>query len=149
MVNSAYATVAGAYQELRTRRGRASTPTVPPAAVADGTGATPPAGVPTAAAPAGAIPPSTGAIPKTRTKTPTRPAPAPAGSADAPSVPSSSAPAMAPKALTYYRKAESCLNRGDLRGAVLQLKLACAQDPSSGFLRTALAEVEAEVRKAT
>jgi hypothetical protein len=54
---------------------------------------------------------------------------------------------MSAKALLYYRKAESCLRRGDLKGAILQLKLACAADPTSGFLRTALAEVETEVRK--
>lgn len=54
--------------------------------------------------------------------------------------------AMSSKALIYYRKAELCLRRGDLRGAVLQLKLAIASDPQSGFLRSALAEVEAEVK---
>ena len=54
---------------------------------------------------------------------------------------------MSSKALLYYRKAETCLRRGDLKGAMLQLKLACAADPASQFLRTALAEVEAELRK--
>ena len=54
---------------------------------------------------------------------------------------------MSSKALLYYRKAETCLRRGDLKGAMLQLKLACAADPTSQFLRTALAEVEAELRK--
>lgn len=76
------------------------------------------------------------------------------GAGHVPATPSGAAPsanaaqAMSSKALLYYRKAELCLKRGDLRGAMLQLKLACASDPSSGFLRTALAEVEAEVRKA-
>jgi hypothetical protein len=56
---------------------------------------------------------------------------------------------MSSKALTYYRKAEIALRRGDLKGAILQLKLACATDPTSAFLRSALAEVETEVRKAT
>jgi hypothetical protein len=55
------------------------------------------------------------------------------------------APVMSSKALLYYRKAELCLRRGDLKGAVLQLKMAIACDPQSAFLRTALAEVEAEV----
>lgn len=55
--------------------------------------------------------------------------------------------AMSPRALLHYRKAELCLRRGDLRDAVLQLKMAIASDPQSGFLRTALAEVEAEVGK--
>jgi hypothetical protein len=57
------------------------------------------------------------------------------------------ASAMSSKALIYYRKAELCLRRGDLKGAVLQLKLAIASDPQSTFLRSALAEVEAEVSK--
>jgi hypothetical protein len=56
---------------------------------------------------------------------------------------------MSQKALVYYRKAEMALRRGDLKGAVLQIKLAIAADPASGFLRTALAEVELEVRKST
>ena len=64
--------------------------------------------------------------------------------ADAPGAASG---AMSSKALIYYRKAELCLRRGDLRDAVLQLKMAIACDPQSPFLRTALAEVEAEVGK--
>ena len=54
---------------------------------------------------------------------------------------------MSSKAMVYYRKAELALKRGDLRAAVLQIKLAIAADPQSGFLRTALAEVEAEMNK--
>lgn len=57
------------------------------------------------------------------------------------------AQAMNSKALIYYRKAEMCLRRGDLTGAVLQLKMSIAGDPQSQFLRSALAEVEAEVKK--
>jgi hypothetical protein len=57
------------------------------------------------------------------------------------------ATAMSSRALVYYRKAELALKRGDLAGAVLQLKMAIASDPQSAFLRTALAEVETEVRK--
>jgi hypothetical protein len=56
--------------------------------------------------------------------------------------------AMSSRALVYYRKAELALRRGDLKGAILQLKLACATDSQSTFLRKALAEVETEVRKA-
>jgi hypothetical protein len=59
------------------------------------------------------------------------------------------ASSMSSKALIYYRKAELALRRGDLKGAILQLKMAIAADPSSAFLRTALAEVEAEVQKTT
>jgi hypothetical protein len=55
--------------------------------------------------------------------------------------------AMTSKALVYYRKAEGALRRGDLKGAILQLKMAIAADPVSPMLRTALGEVEAEVSK--
>lgn len=58
-----------------------------------------------------------------------------------------SAPPMSSKATVAYRKAESSLRRGDLTGAVLHLKMAIAADPQSALLRTALAEVEAEVGK--
>jgi len=61
--------------------------------------------------------------------------------------PTGSAASMSSKALVYFRKAEAALRRGDLTGAVLQLKMAIAADPQSAFLRTALGEVEAEVRK--
>jgi hypothetical protein len=54
---------------------------------------------------------------------------------------------MSSKALVHYRRAELALRRGDLTGAVLQLKMAIASDPQSAFLRSALAEVEAEVMK--
>jgi len=54
---------------------------------------------------------------------------------------------MSSRALVYYRKAEIALRRGDLKGAILQIKMAIATDPSSAFLRTALAEVETELRK--
>jgi DnaJ-class molecular chaperone len=72
-----------------------------------------------------------------------------------PVTPSGAAPSgnasqsMSPKALVYYRKAELSLKRGDLKGAVLQLKLAIAADPASAFLRTALAEVDLELRRGT
>ena len=57
------------------------------------------------------------------------------------------AQAMTPKALVYYRKAELALRRGDLRGAVLQIKMAIAADPLSTLLRSALSEVESEIAK--
>jgi hypothetical protein len=71
----------------------------------------------------------------------------PATPSGAPPVTTGVAGAMSSKALIYYRKAELCLKRGDLRGAMLQLKMAIGTDPGSTFLRTALHEVEAEVRK--
>lgn len=55
--------------------------------------------------------------------------------------------AMSPKARAYYRKAETALRRGDLKAALLQIKMAIASDPQSAFLRTALVEVELEVLK--
>lgn len=67
----------------------------------------------------------------------------PAGTVPKPGVQSQ----MSARALVYYRKAELALRRGDLGGALLQLKMAIAADPQSAFLRTALAEVEAELRK--
>jgi hypothetical protein len=83
---------------------------------------------------------------------PAQPIPATSGAAVA-ATPSGLAPAvgaagaMSARALLYYRKAELALKRGDLKGAVLQLKMAIAADPQSLFLRTALIEVETEVRK--
>jgi curved DNA-binding protein CbpA len=59
----------------------------------------------------------------------------------------SAAQQMSSRALVYYRKAELALKRGDLKGALLQLKMAIGSDPASAFLRTALLEVETEVRK--
>lgn len=61
--------------------------------------------------------------------------------------PMNPAHAMTSRALLYYRKAELALRRGDLTGAVLQLKMAIASDPRSQLLRTALAEVASEVGK--
>jgi hypothetical protein len=58
------------------------------------------------------------------------------------------AQALSTRAQVYYRKAELALKSGNLKGAVLQLKLAIATEPGSGFLRTALGEVEAELKKA-
>jgi hypothetical protein len=65
--------------------------------------------------------------------------------------PAGSSPArqMSSKALVYYRKVEMCLRRGDLKTALLHLKMAIAADPQSSFLRSALSEVEAEVAKTT
>ena len=51
------------------------------------------------------------------------------------------------KALIYYRKAEMALRRGDLKGALLQMKMAIAGDPQSQFLRTALVEIQTELGK--
>jgi hypothetical protein len=177
LVTSAYAAVAGAYQQMRVAvaRTRPARPEDP-----SKLGATPPDSKPVRSAPRSAPqravqvvsstevgprprhpssdPPTTRrpssepGQPRTRAATDSgSPVNAPS---HVPATPSGAAPsanaaqAMSSKALLYYRKAELCLKRGDLKGAILQLKLACAADPSSGFLRTALAEVETEVRKA-
>jgi hypothetical protein len=75
---------------------------------------------------------------------PVRPSPGPTSS------PPSNVPVdkqMNSRAIVYYRKAEIALRRGDFKGAILQIKMAIASDPASAFLRTALAEVETELRK--
>jgi hypothetical protein len=158
LVTSAYAVVAGAYQHMRTAamqtqrlRPLASEEPMPPEPFSTTSAAT---AAPSSPPPRGGAPTS----PRSRVAAPTPVAGARAVQAspsDVPAKPSGLAPAtsaaqsMSPKALLYFRKAELCLKRGDLRGAILQLKLACASDPTSGFLRTALAEVEAEVRAKT
>jgi hypothetical protein len=120
-VTLAYSRAAAAYQEFRTQR--VSTARMRPIA-----GVAPATGTPRAAS------------------TPAAGTPSPAAPA---SSSTNAATAMSSKALIYYRKAELALRRGDLKGAILQLKMAIAADPQSTFLRTALAEVEAEVQKAT
>ena len=132
LVTTAYARAAAAYQEIRSQklaggRLRPIQPGQGPSQVPGrGLGSNP------ALVPPPAIPGS---------PSPDTPA-SPAG--DQPVNP---AQAMTPKALLYYRKAELGLRRGDLTGAVLQLKMAIASDPQSQFLRSALAEVESEVGK--
>lgn len=76
------------------------------------------------------------------------PAPNPAALAPPgePMTPMNPSSAMNSKALVYYRKAELALRQGDLRMAVLNLKMAIAADPASQFLRSAIAEVEAELK---
>lgn len=146
LVTRAYSAVACAYTVMRSvtnqarvaaapePRGSEPRVTVPPA-VARAAAATPPAGARTVQPRAGA---RTVQPPPLDLELEEPPAEAPADPASA----------MSPKALPYYRKAETCLKRGDFRGAILQLKLAINTDPSSAFLRTTLAEVEAEARKA-
>jgi hypothetical protein len=98
--------------------------------------------MPTSAPPATTPP----AVPQTTTVIPTSPSPHKAVPLpDA--IPINPVQAMSSKALIHYRKAELCLRRGELTTAVLQLKMAIASDPQSPFLRTALAEVQAEVGK--
>lgn len=120
LVTTAYARAAAAYQAIRTQRGSAP----PPVERAE---QRPAAGTMTIPIPGTPMSGKAVAV------------------ADAPTV--NPAQAMTSKALLYYRKAELALRRGDLTGALLQLKMAIASDPQSQFLRSALAEVEAEVKK--
>jgi hypothetical protein len=121
LVTTAYARAAAAYQELRGQR--QSTTRLRPIRDASN---------PAVVAPTEVIPISA---------TPNRAVSVPAEQ------PVNPAQAMTSRALVYYRKAELALRRGELTGAVLQLKMAIASDPQSQFLRCALSEVEAEVGK--
>lgn len=120
LVTTAYARAAAAYQAIRTQR-------TPNPRGGETTEQRPAAGPMTIPIPSSPI--SGKAVPVQ----------------DAPPV--NLAQAMTSKALLYYRKAELALRRGDLTGALLQLKMAIASDPQSQLLRSALAEVEAEVKK--
>ncbi len=125
LVTSAYGIAAGAYQTFRnqsmmtTRMKPLKPEDLAAAAVGSKPAAGPAASGPTSTPPTGVPTPSAGANQQ-----------------------------MNSRALVYYRKAEIALRRGDLKGALLQIKMAIASDPSSAFLRTALAEVETELRKA-
>ena len=137
LVTTAYARAAAAYQEIRSQtlgsgrmrpiQGPSQGPIQAPSQAPGKRRGSNPALVPPPVTPGSPSPDMT---------------PSPAG--DPPINP---AHAMTPKALLYYRKAELGLRRGDLTGAVLQLKMAIASDPQSAFLRSALSEVEAEVSK--
>lgn len=73
--------------------------------------------------------------------------PPPASTAPGTMPPPAGPQEMNSRALVYFRKAELALSRGDLRGAILQLKMAIAADPQAAMLRGALAEVQAELDK--
>jgi hypothetical protein len=124
LVTTAYARAAAAYQEIRSEKLLSSR--MHPI---QGLGSNPALVPPAMPGPA---------------SSPVRPPPQ---AASQPAHPVNPAHAMTSRALLYYRKAELGLRRGDLTGAVLQLKMAIASDPQSQFLRSALAEVEAEVGK--
>jgi hypothetical protein len=119
LVTTAYSRAAAAYQEIRARKAPTTRMQTFPGAGSD-PALVPPAALPTASSPNRIL---------------------------ADDQPVNPAQAMTAKALLYYRKAERCLQRGELTAAVLQLKMAIASDPQSQFLRTALAEVQAGVAK--
>ncbi len=141
LVTTAYARVANAYQEFRNAKMQTSrirsTMAPPRAASPTATAAKPPSNP-------GISPPKPSSSPGiTPPKTPHDPT----RSLDAPTKPGGAAGQMTSKALVYYRKAELALRRGDLKGAVMQLKMAIAADPLSTMLRSALTEVESEIAK--
>ncbi len=117
LVTRAYSRVAAAYQELRSGRAQAAKPA---------SGAPVPTGI-------------------SRLRPPTKP---PAGTTSATPTPGSpQGTQMNAKAQLYYRKVELALRKGEIAGAILQLKMACTADPQSTFLRSALAELQAELAK--
>jgi hypothetical protein len=59
-----------------------------------------------------------------------------------PRLPSAQPAQLAPRALAFYRRAETALASGDVAAAALNLKMALSADPTSELLRTALAEVQ-------
>lgn len=120
LVTTAYARAAAAYHAIRSQR-------VPTTRVPAMSEQRPAAGAPTIPIPSSPI--SGKAVPVP----------------DGPVI--NPAHAMTAKALLYYRKAELALRRGELTGALLQLKMAIATDPQSQLLRSALAQVETEVKK--
>ncbi len=140
LVTVAYSLAASAYQQFRSQKGK-------PAPAKDRTKRPSGGG--------GVVLPGGGVVGRGRTPSSApAPAPSPAPPAVVPEVSDfASAPGtgaskqMSSKALVHYRKAESSLRQGDLRAAVLQLKMAIAADPQSTFLRTALTEVQAELAK--
>ncbi len=126
LVTTAYSRVAAAYQDLRSQR--MQTTRMKPLKPGD-------------------IPPMAG---DARTTGAIKPLPRDGSTESLPAgeVPLRASAEMSSKALVCYRKAELELRRGNLKMALLQLKLAIGADPQSQFLRTALAEVQAEVEKA-
>lgn len=136
----AYARVADAYAQMSGRSRRAVAPTTTAAGPGNTTAhrvATPPRGVPTAVAGAAA---GAGASRSPSASTP---------STDSGASPlAEAAKSMNSKALVYFRRAENALSRGNLRDALMQLKLAVASDPKSQMLRRAITEVEVELKKA-
>jgi hypothetical protein len=154
LVTTAYARVAGAYQELRSKNAHTTRmrplkddPPPPRSSSSDKI----PAIRPQAKTPEGTPPITRPGAQTPSGMKPIQRTPTMQGTGVGSPSPSQSAPGapgpMNSKALIYYRKAELCLRQGDLKTAVLNMKMAIAGDPQSTFLRTALAEIEAELAK--
>lgn len=133
LVTSAYSRIAGAYQEMRTARQASAAKAAKASAGAD--------------EPQSIVAQRMSSQIKAQTPSATAgDAPTTATTATTP-IAGGAAHSMNSKALIHYRKAEMALRRGDLRGGVMQLKMAIAADPGSTFLRTALGEMEKELAK--
>jgi hypothetical protein len=59
-----------------------------------------------------------------------------------PRIPPAAPTQMAPRALAFYRRAETALATGDVAAATLNLRMAQSADPTSELVRSALAEVQ-------
>ena len=151
LVTTAYGRVAGAYQELRSKHMQTArmrplkddppptkTPSSDRMAAVRPSSKTPEGMTPLR--PQGKTPEGTPPIVRSSTLPGVGPA---SSSGPAPGAPGP----MNHRALIYYRKAEMCLRQGDLKTAVLNMKMAIAGDPQSTFLRNALAEIESELAK--
>ncbi len=124
-VTIAYSRCAGAYQDFRSQRMRTTRMRPVPQTLTPGPAPATPANSPPAP------PKAAGPVPSAAQTT---------GGAGG-------SGQMNSRALIYYRKAELALRRGDLKGALMQVKMAIAGDPQSTFLRSALVEIEAELAK--
>ena len=51
------------------------------------------------------------------------------------------------RALGFYRRAEAALRVGDVAGALLNLRMALAAEPTSQFLKDAIAEAQRQLKK--
>jgi hypothetical protein len=59
-----------------------------------------------------------------------------------PRIPPAGPTQLSPRALAFYRRAETALASGDLAAATLNLRMASSADPTSELVREALAEVQ-------
>ena len=54
-------------------------------------------------------------------------------------------PRLGARALGFYRRAQAALRVGDVAGAILNLRMAVAAEPTSAYLRQALADAQAHL----
>jgi curved DNA-binding protein CbpA len=56
-------------------------------------------------------------------------------------------PTLGARALGFYRRAQAALRLGDVAGAVLNLRMAVSAEPTSAYLRQALADAQARLHR--